>query len=106
MLAVSCCTTSWTVERCEFARDQNASYTAHIASCSSRYVGKLGKDAVTGEPRSVVSGVGGTPCTIASFSSEDVEVVERFGNLMADLLLTDERTLAAMLLLQQKMGKQ
>jgi hypothetical protein len=35
-----------------------------------------------------------------------VEVVERFGNLLADLLLTDERTLAAMMLLQQKMGKQ
>jgi len=69
-------------------------------------VGKLGKDAVTGEPRSVVSGVGGTPCTVASFSNEDVEVVERFGSLLADLLLTDERTLAVMMVLQQKMGKQ
>jgi len=53
-----------------------------------------------------VSGVGGTPCTVASFSNEDVEVVERFGNLLADLLLTDERTLAVMMVLQQKMGKQ
>ena len=53
-----------------------------------------------------LSGAGGTPCTLASFSGEDVDVVERLGNLVAELLLTDEKTLAVMMLLQQKMGKQ
>ncbi len=71
----------------------------------SRYIGKLAKDAA-GETRLTLSGVGGTPCTVASFAEEDVDVAERLGHLVAELLLVDEKTLAVMMLLQQKMGKQ
>lgn len=53
-----------------------------------------------------MNGMGGVPCTIASFSNEDVEIAERFGRLVADLLMTDERSLAVVMLMQQKMGKQ
>jgi hypothetical protein len=35
-----------------------------------------------------------------------VETVERLANLISELLLMDERTLAVMMLLQQKMSKQ
>jgi hypothetical protein len=65
----------------------------------------LSKDP-SGETRAVVSGAGGTPCTIANFPNEDVETAERLANLISELLLIDERTLATMMLLQQKMGKQ
>jgi hypothetical protein len=54
----------------------------------------------------VLSGLGGAPCTISTFLSDDVEILERFGNLVAELMIADERTLAVMMLLQQKMGKQ
>jgi hypothetical protein len=67
-------------------------------------VGKLAKDAA-GEVRAVLSGAGGAPCTITSFSDDDVEISERFGYLVADLMMADEKTLAVMMLLQQKMGK-
>lgn len=52
-----------------------------------------------------MNGAAGVPCTIASFSNEDVEIVERLANLVSELLLTDEKTLAVVMLLQQKMGK-
>jgi hypothetical protein len=52
-----------------------------------------------------VNGAGGAPCTITSFSNDDVEIVERLANLVSDLLHTDEKTLAVMMLLQQKMSK-
>jgi chitinase len=70
-----------------------------------RYVGKLAKDS-TGQARAVLSGLGGASCTVTNFSQEDVEIVERMGSLVADLMLTEEKVCAVMMQLQQKMGRQ